>query len=528
MPRLNRRGHYKMTSVQETILRQIGRGGNLSVTSLTKSSNRHYSDVKDSVIILQKKGFVTPGATHKGRGRPEKLFILTDKGVEKLIDLKPSLEDFWKLVLFVYDKTTNHNSKLSIDKIFSSYEKGTLGFSKEFSSPIFEWAVENIRDMKKHSRNGVDYEVIYILAERKSMTLNQIIKEIRFHKDAYRADILDDRNPEPFSWMISRYLITKTNSKIPKYQLSPVGLLFVLAHFYTRYKAIEELPLSDEKIKRKIDTTLANYHFLLPRIFDNWYILSKIFKEKALLGIFETILYFYDSPYAQPVQNSGLYELFSDLRSMSRVTLYKLQRELSTGREMLNWWAGEKRRLSGVKITKKKMLEWLADFTKDPAGALNIWDVYAKQLSLAFECFPYKIGREKISDQIIRVTGMHDDKNIQKSIQEYISFQFYSIIVYKIRLFLLVTQHLELNKTVEYSKIYQEQIRIMYSWRHFLKKNRDFRNWYLSWINQILMFGENNLSFLKRMNDLSMESFSLKSEIDKDFMNRLTPSTYFS
>lgn len=529
MPRLNRRKHYKMRNAQEAILRQIGRGGNSSLSSLTKALNKNYADVSGSVKILQEKDFVKQSGIRRGRGHPEKFYILTDKGVEKIIELKPSFEDFWKLILFVYDKTTNHNSKLSVDKIFSRYEKDTLGFSKQFSSPVFEWAVQNIRNLKRYRQYDSVYVIVYILAEQKAITLNQILKKLKVNKDTYHNYVSeDDRNPGLISWMVSRYLITKSDSKIPKYQLSPVGLLLALSHFHERYQEMEEFPLSNEEINRKIAKTLENYQDLLPRIFKNWRILSKILNEDLLLGVFKTILYFYDSAYTEPIQNSGLYELFSDLRSMSKVTLFKLQRELSTGREMLKWWAREKRRLSGIKITKKKMLEWIVDFTKDPAGVHNIWEVYQKHLNLAMECLPYKLEREKISDQIIMVMAMHRDEDIQKSIQEYISFQFYSIVVHRIRLLLLIGQYLELNKKEEYSKVNQKRICMMESWEYFLKKNKGFRNWYLSWINQIVTFEENNQNFLKQMNDLSMESFSLQSEIDRDFMNRFLPSAYFS
>ena len=72
MPRLNRRKHDKMRNAQEVILRQIGRGGNSSLSSLTKALNKNYSDVSDSVKILQEKGFVKQSGIRKGRGYPEK------------------------------------------------------------------------------------------------------------------------------------------------------------------------------------------------------------------------------------------------------------------------------------------------------------------------------------------------------------------------------------------------------------------------------------------------------------------------
>jgi len=526
MPTLNTHKHYKMTKAQEEILQRIGRGGNSSASSLKKDLHKNYSDVRNSLFILQETGFVKKSGMRKGRGNPEVYFILTDKGVKKLIELKPTFEDFWKLILFVYDKTTNHKSKLKINDVFRDFEKNVLGVSKEYSSPAVEWALQNLRDKKKSDRYNGMYIIGYLLAEKKGMTLDQILANLEikdYQRDAYIS--LDNQHPGLIIWLVTRYLITQDSLENQKYHLSPVGLLFVLAHFYERYTQMEEIPLVEEEIKKKISKTIENHHHILPRIFDNWRTLSNIFGEEGLLDVIKTLIHFYDTSYAEPIQNSGLFEIFSNLRMMTKVTLYKLQRELSSGREILDWWVEQKRLQNGI-VTKKKRSEWYLGSVEDPGGTHNIPDVFQKLLELGFECFPYKIEREHISDQIIRIFSISTNTHMQQSIQDYISFLFYSIVVYRIRLVFLSGEYLKINSKEGHQQIDEKQTKIIKSWKYFMNKNKDFESWYRRWTSQIVSFGEDNLDFLRRMNNLSFESFSLKTKSDRDFLTRFLPSTY--
>jgi len=475
--------HYKMSPLQEQILCEIGRGTNLSKSSIKKQLEKHYADVHDAIKILLDKNLIRQKGEQQGRGNPEKFYILTEKGIQKLIDLKIPLDDFWRMLFFVFDKNNNHDlNKFTIDKLFSLYEREVMLFSKEFSPPIYDLV------MSKMSLLKTKRKIIY----------NQILAALKKKKNVSTVLPLQ-KNSQIIYDMESSLLIHKCGFNLDKYCLSHFGVVFLLSEIYEKTK-----PSTDHinsQIKLELNLVINNSKNLFPKIFKNWETIRKILSEGEILKIFHDLVNLeFDNPFITPLQNNGFKELANTLESMRNFYKNKIRQELETGKKILM-------ELIELKNNKNSGVESgiLMSFTKDPNGRnlpQNLLGLQGKIGMLELENILYNIDQRR-DDTMIFISDLYSQKNLQNSVEDLISFLFYVLLNHYVKNKLPYLKSY-LSDTENRDKIKAKIEKIIESWNSLLKQPTKLKNWYSKWIHEILKFQKQNTVLIGNMSEFSI------------------------
>jgi DNA-binding PadR family transcriptional regulator len=487
MPRLSVK-HYKMTDAQRTVLCQIGRGGNSSIASLTKTLDKNYSDVSGSLNILKDAGFVKQIGEHKGRGKAEKFYVLTDLGIKELIKLKIPIKDFWRMIFFVFDNPSNHTHlSVSLDEIINEYQRNVLMLQMEHT-PLFFTELHN-RDILSGYISDVQlmvFDFLKLFAINGPLILNELYRD---HKSYFISNgYVQDESFKTIDLMLSKELLVKVKlgDKI-KFRLSHFGLLYYLYHLNNVFTKENEI-----KCREDLRSVIENHTSLLPLVFEKWNRLKMIKEEKFLLEIFSR-LYFDDSQGVQ--DNINLLEsrlLANILYSMDVMYRNKIKEFTISGIQILH----ESLEKKGYKIQIENVERVLKQFQENnefkiktqtspikgknhsiKISATDSLFKIVKMISKFNQNLPHSEGvasyasmNDKIDDWYKNYWDMSES-----SLQNIISFQFYSLFRYNIE---------------------QEK------WDDFLSKDQNLKEWYFDWLNAIIKFEEDNLKSIKAMSDI--------------------------
>lgn len=475
--------HYKMSPLQEQILCEIGRGTNLSKSSIKKQLKKHYADIHDSIKILLDKNLIRQEGEQEGRGNPKKFYILTEKGIQKLIDLKIPLDDFWRMLFFVFNKNNNHDlNKFTIDKLFSLYEKEVMLFSKEFSPPIYDQVISRIP----------------LLKTKRKIIYNQILNALKKKKSS-SAVLPLQKNSQIIFDMESHLLIHKCGFNLDKYCLSHFGVIFLLSEIYEKTKP--EASHINSQIKLELNLVINNSKRLFPKIFKDWVIIRKILNEKEILRIFNDLVNRkFDNPLLTPLQNNGVEEIANILESMRNVYKKRIKQELDAAIKTQIEWVERKNNKnheveSGI----------LVNYTIDPNGLSlpqNLLGLQGKMGMLEFENIHYDLTQRRDGVRLF-ISDLYRQKNVQNSVQDLISFLFYTLLNHyaKNKLCRLESQLLD---TKYHNEISEEIEKIIQSWNSLLKTPTKLKNWYSKWICEILKSQKQNIVLVENMSEFSI------------------------
>ena len=475
--------HYKMSPLQEQILCEIGRGTNLSKSSIKKQLKKHYADVDGAIKILLDKNIIRQKGERQRRGNPEKFHILTEKGIQKLIDLKIPLDDFWRMLFFVFDKNNNHDlKKFTIDKLFSLYEKEVMLFSKEFSPPIYDLV------MSKMSLLKTKRKIIY----------NQILAALKKKKNV-SAVLPLQKNSQIIFDMESNFLIHKCGFNLDKYCLSHFGLVFLLSEIYEKTKP--DTSHINSQIKLELNLVINNSKNLFPKIFKSWETIRKILNEKEVLKIFNDLVNCeFDNPLITPLQNNGIQEIANTLESMRGVYKNKIKQELDKSiKTQIEWFGRQNNKNSDVGTSL------LISCITDPNGLSlpqNLLGLQGKICLLDIENINYDLAQREDGVRFF-ITYLYRQKNVQNSVEDLISFLFYTLLNHyaKNKLWHLESQLLD---TKSHNEISEEIEKIIQSWNSLLKSSTKLKNWYSKWIFEILRFQKQNSVLIENLSEFSM------------------------
>ena len=475
--------HYKMSPLQEQILCEIGRGTNLSKSSIKKQLKKHYPDVHDAVKILLDKNLIRQKGEQQRRGNPEKFYILTEKGIQKLIDLKIPLDDFWRMLFFVFDKNNNHDlKKFTIDKLFSLYEKEVMLFSKEFSPPIYDLVMSKM-SLLKTKRKIIYNEILAALKKKKSISTVLPLQK--------NSQIIFD--------MESNLLIHKCGFNLDKYCLSHFGLVFLLSEIYEKTKP--DTSHINSQIKLELNLVINNSKNLFPKIFKSWETIRKILNEKEVLKIFNDLVnYEFDNPLITPLQNNGIQEIANILKSMRIVYKNKIKQELDAGIKIqIEWFERQNNKNSDVETGL------LINYTMDPNGLSlpqNSLGLQGKIGMLDFEDIHYNLA-QRVDGVRLFISDLYRQKNVQNRVEDLISFLFYTILIHNVKnkLCYLKSQMLD---TKSHNEILIEIEKIIQSWDNLLKSLTKLKNWYSKWIFEILKFQKQNSVLIENLSEFSI------------------------
>jgi len=130
----------KTPIIQIKILKLIVIYGQLSKTSATQLLKSDYKDVSKAMEALENNRLIvlssSPPTTHnRKKGRPEKIYKLSDNGLRALLIkevaayLSPA--EFWKIILISIKSDRNWFDESEFNCCYSSFERDRVGFSSE-------------------------------------------------------------------------------------------------------------------------------------------------------------------------------------------------------------------------------------------------------------------------------------------------------------------------------------------------------------------------------------------------------------
>jgi|APSaa5957512535_1039671.scaffolds.fasta_scaffold32133_2 hypothetical protein len=515
-----RKRQQKLSSLQEAILCTIPKLDYSSKSTVSKQLRKHYADVSKAMDILLEKGLIIQHGENKGVGKIEKYYIPSEKGIKKIIETNISLEEFWELMFFVFDDESKSKLvKLSANDFFEIYENNVLHLPEEQGTKLFDMITDNISKFRKYKTYDFIIDVLWVIAENKTTTLNQLLKKMGIPKNSvgiYYSK--EDNSSLILNKMSSMLLIRKNNnSSVVRFSLSHFGMLVLLDWIY--YSKIEKKS-SHDLISDKINLLINNQANLFPHIFQNWKILRKIFKDIRLVTVFQFIFRFDEVMItSDSIQIGGLYEIFRVIKTRREIYRNIRDNEYDTGITVLDKWAPKNTEMSSMKILEGLMYR---RFDKKAAASKGPLQVLDKISDLLMETSFYGIdGQDNLSHESFKMDYIYNQKETIKKFEKMIAFQFYTILRQQVRMQVNLLEFIVLNSKQKDQKIQQEITHIKETWKVFLKRNPNLEKNYKKWIKDIADFERKNSAILNNMDNLTLDSLEMQRRFDMKIMRKI-------
>lgn len=492
---------------EQAILKEIAVNGRMSGKMLAKNFNRKLPTINPIIKKLEKNGIIkkTIQNNTKTRGRQEKFYCLTAKGISSLLRIKDiemgftlTLTQFFQLLFYANDLRTSYQ-KMDTCDLLANYENKFLLFDRQvfpfLISGVFEWTKSQTREWLNEC-----IRVIELLGDRKLLSAEEIFAFLGADESNFTWDQHAITNG--YSPMLQKLIMYGLISEIEveqkkKFTLSIFGLLILLRCLYRKpsfetglflnnYDLLSGSDKNAAKIRAGLRLLHKNYPNLLSKIFDNFSLLKKtipkekVRREEFLLSFMVILFFTKDIRDNVPYYLSGHLGLFNIQHAMAVEYYDIVKRELSNGINAWIEWAEK----SGVKLDhvlardllqsgeiSKRLDEYHNEQEEDEKqkeqrNPLKL----SKQIYYAPDVMNLLVDLEK--SRITKDDLLMEDTSIQKalrneeilkSISETIEFQFYAFVRTWIK-----------------------------EWKKFLKKS-GLSDWFTRYESTILQFGKNKL-----------------------------------
>ncbi len=398
----------------------------------------------------------------KGRGRAKLLYEITDEGLNVLSkDLRISSEEFWEIGFFVYDVKINPNVTFPLEEFFSNYERTVLGYSFEYA--LLGWGILLDQFGIIHSIPDKPSPRISLLYE---LGLNgpQSLQELSacFNSKMKQGN---DLNGLLSDMVANKLLLEIPSAKKSKYRLSSLGFLLVMNYFDKTRP--EELNRDNVKNFTKIVRTLIQNADALPLISDNWPILREIINELNIVQFFKWIANGGTSLY-DSIRLGGVSELITVEQIMGKTYRGLISHEQRVGLSVVS------------NIRKEKTFEPKSHKIEDKLLYLGI-------------LVGYNVQNQDEFLRSLRDKNFVLDEVIERSLSSRISFEFFTHFIDWVVRERKMAGDLDMIKN-DVASIYSSKVK---KWNRFQRTNKEFRDWYSAWIDEIRLFEEKNAKILK-------------------------------
>ncbi len=452
---LNHRKTRESRQIQ--VLKDIGSRGLQSISSLAKIQQTNRTNIDSSFRVLVDIGYLKFEKFRISPGSKEKLFKLTDLGMEFLSrEQTLTLEEFWKTVFSVYDKQI-FETKFPMELFFSNYEKIVLEYDFEFTPVEIGITLHNLSFYHPVTNSPpIGVSMLIVLSMDKPMTRNNIIKNLK-DKNPLKIKITESKIDGYFQRLIQDNLIAElTNDKDPQYRLTVLGFLIIMRFLDSaQIDLYNNHNINTDLIIRKV---IKNSQVKLPFISESWDMLRDIVDESNAVRLFANIIR--KTPtISGTIHTDGLRELLSIERMMSVAFSETIKDEAKIG------------------------LNVMSDLGKKGDIEGNFFSPVTKRL-----LFLLIISGSGLKDQgkiieSVKGTKFFLVEHAEQVICNKISFEFLTYFIDE------VIREKKTNTEYSLSKVQK--------WNDFQKSNKQFKEWFDKWVKLLLKFEERNVKVLK-------------------------------
>jgi hypothetical protein len=475
---------HRTNEFQTKILKNIADVGKCSKSSLTKLIHTDYPNIHDSVEILKEKKFLHIVDEKQNRGKKEIFYGLTAKGMLELVTLGIELEMFWKMLIQTYNRFPNTQLEITIDEMFSAYEKKELPISKDHRPVLWTNFLTQPPVIDQYYEKY--FYILDALVHNVSLTVSQLNYRLGLKSVKESSALIKE--------MLDMMLIVYDNSN--KLRLSHLGVLLLLNKLLKQQRANITLTNYSNQNFELFNKIVMDNRKLFPEIFLNWDKLIKIENEPDLI---KSLIFFINETDPWDIDNFGEYKkVFDILKRMANAHHNYAQTIVSLCINTLK----EKLVFPEDQVIIRKVYNWLkTNYPSKPpkirSKVLPNLDIIRKCIEVVeeYSCFlPYTV-----SDPFLKEIGLTLEPNIKKNIiepilRDIITFYFYAMFRYRFdngdwRWGFITNEN---KKTLEI-----ENRRKLYN--DFLNQNERLRKSYNLWIEKIIHFEEGNLKEIEKI-----------------------------
>ncbi len=449
---------------QIQILYKLATDGSNSISGLSRLLKTHRSNIQSAMKVLKEIKYVKRIDKKFGRGSPENIFQITDKGLEYLSkEPQITLEQFWNIV-FLIDAGKTIETRIPLKKIFENYEKNVLGFNLDKVSFLWGFSFDYLFELNRWPiKLDMQIFILYIIGVSKKIEHKKLLNRIK-RRYKVQNKVIDDLIKK----LIYSKLIQSKQDSTNYYQLSVMGFVLVINYF-------DSVFLHKEKPEKIIDydkdlkTIMDNSKEIVPLISKICSEISYLITSKVILNHFRFI-YKRTLPILVPIQYGGTKEIVFFSRIMNQVRREKIVEYYYAG--FSSW----KNLLDQNKIKEKD------------SEAVN-------KMKYLAHISGFKTEREDEITQSVKGTDFSLDKIIEDSLVERITLEFLCYLLFEINQwkkadvgFKIKNQHDNwAGKLVE-------------KWENLIENNPQVTDFFNSKIKEIKEFEKKNLEMLETSN----------------------------
>jgi hypothetical protein len=509
--------------------------GKLSKSKLRSyMQNRHYNDISHAVDVLLAHKYISRAELKLGRGRPEKFYNISEKGLRLLLKDDPVPEKFWRIMIGLCHHRERSIDRILVEELFGLMTKHFLNYSSErgyvFHPDLFNNMEEFWREncIMGDNKIRLDQKILEILSLHPQITIDQLLK-LANEKDVesvrkiismyshvlYKPLIVGretypcegssygKRSNAPTLLLHNTIIIRQSAKGVFKYELSLFGVMLTLS--LIRYNETGKLhhglyynSFSSEAYFEKI---ADNYEHKLPLIFGKRHLLKK-FLGASMIDNFDILLdrKIRAKQLETSISQGGNKEFYESIDSIIKNTRNEMAKIQSVGLEqLLNYRAGNM--YSNPDSTKIQPLLYklldisalLSPFDYDPAS-------YVEDMNMII-----KSGTSFInSAALLTVAKEYEIETIEIAFADTISL-YYFLNLLSVRDVLdqprkndhtrKVSDDIS-PKTDNYYPFSPKQIADL-----IFSQDEDIRKWLSNWVNDLLNHEHNKTIVMEKIRD---------------------------
>ena len=471
---MSARGPQKIrTNTQVEILYKLATEGSNSISKLSKKPlNKYRTNFVKATQILKKLEMVVSVDNISGPKGMEVPYKITDKGIEMLsTNNKITLEQFWKIIFLMFDGNIG-STKYPTEQFFINYEKNVLGYDLDYVSIKPNVGVRNFGiSYPKPQELTVGIEMLIALLINKSMTKENLMKYIK-NKNTMKIKIVENELGPYFKRLVQDKLVVNiSNDENSKYRTTIQGFLIIMEFLSSSIEIWNRKDIDFKSITRKI---IKNSQINLPFISCSWDKLRDIVDESNAVRLFNGIMDESDT-ISGSIQIGGVKELLVIERMMSEAYQKIINKEYMVGLE-----------IRSDLVKKGKIEDGFSSFVRKRLLFLGILDGF------------YGKNQDHVI-KLVKGEMASLDNLVEKSISNKVSFEFFTYFIDWV-----IREKSIINKNEKLDRLDKFHFSFVKKWNNFQNNNKEFREWYASWIKQLLKFEEKNIKIFSKTNFLDV------------------------